>query len=71
MDSSKYDSDQRARLKFDQRTPAYQDLQRRSAAARMKLEKALQSRNATIARLVARLRQAGVPADEVAKLNGE
>jgi hypothetical protein len=68
MDSSKYSQDARPQWKFDQRTPAYLDLQQRSAAARVQLERVLRDRNATIERLAARLRQAGVSAAEVASL---
>lgn len=68
MITSKYGQDERGQLKFDQRTPAYLDLQRRSAAARAQLERVLRDRNATIERLASRLRQAGVSAAEVAQL---
>ena len=70
MDSSQYPAEDRRQLKLDQRTPAYRELQRRSAAERAKLEAALRTRNAAIQRLVAKLVEKGfaAEADEAAKL---
>jgi predicted nuclease with TOPRIM domain len=55
-------------MKRDQRTPAYRELQRRNAEERTKLETALRERNEAIDRLKKKLVEAGVNADEVAKL---
>lgn len=68
MDSSKYDADTRRNLKLEQRSPAYRDLQRRTAAERRKLEAKLRARNEVIDLLMRKLVAAGVDPDEVAKL---
>ena len=68
MQTSQYDKDTRKSLKRDQRSPAYRDLQRRSSEERTKLETKLRERNEAIDRLKKKLVEAGVAADEVAKL---
>ena len=68
MNTSKYETDTRKHLKRDQRTPAYRDLQKRSAEARVQLETKLRERNETVARLVKKLVEAGVEAEVAAKL---
>lgn len=68
MITSKYDSETRKSIKRDQRTPAYRDLQRRTAEERGQLETKLRERNATIELLKKKLLERGVNADEVAKL---
>ena len=68
MNSSQYLPEDRKQLKLDQRTPAYRELQRRSAEQRTKLEAALRARNAVIDRLAQRLVESGVPPAEVAAL---
>lgn len=68
VNTSKYDEETRKNLKRDQRTPAYRELQRRSAEERAQLEGKLRERNEAIARLKKRLVEAGVSADAVEKL---
>lgn len=68
MNTSKYDADTRKQFKRDQRTAAYRELQRRAAEERSQLETKLRERNVAIERLTKRLHEAGVAADEVAKL---
>lgn len=68
VNTSKYDDATRKNLKRDQRTPAYRELQRRSAEERAQLEAKLRDRNETIERLKKKLVETGFPADEVAKL---
>ena len=68
MNTSKYETETRKNMKRDQRTPAYRELQRRNAEERTKLETALRERNEAIDRLKKKLVEAGVNADEVAKL---
>jgi len=68
MNTSQYDADTRKKSKRDQRTPAYRELQRRSAEQRSQLETKLRDRNLAVDRLVKRLVEAGLAAEEVAKL---
>jgi predicted nuclease with TOPRIM domain len=68
VNTSKYDADTRAQLKRDQRTPAYRELQRRSAEERAQLEAKLRSRNEVIERLTKRLIEAGFDPAAIAKL---
>jgi hypothetical protein len=68
MRTSQYDANSRKQLKRDQRSPAYRELQRRSAGERAKLETALRSRNEVIERLKKKLVEAGLAAEEVARL---
>lgn len=68
MITSQYDADTRKQFKRDQRTPAYRDLQRRSAEQRALLETKLRDRAEAIGRLTKKLVDAGFAADEVAKL---
>lgn len=68
MNTSQYSEETRKSFKRDQRTPAYRELQRRSTEERAKLETKLRERNAAIERLTKKLVEAGVAAEEVAKL---
>jgi len=68
VNTSQYDKETRKNRKRDQRTPAYRDLQRRSTEERTQLETKLRERNAAIDRLTKKLVEAGVAAEEVAKL---
>jgi hypothetical protein len=68
MNTSQYDSDTRKMMKRGQQTPAYRDLQKRTAAERALLETTLRSRNEVIDRLSKALVDAGVDAKDVAKL---
>lgn len=68
MQTSKYDTQTRKSLKYDQRSPAYRELQRRTAEERGKLELKLRERNEVIARLKKKLVEVGIHVDEVAKL---
>jgi hypothetical protein len=68
MNTSQYAPETRKQVKRDQRTPAYQDLKRRFAEQRAQLEAKLRERNDAIDRLVKRLADAGVSAEEAAKL---
>jgi len=68
MRTSQYPVDTRESFKRDQRTPAYRDLQRRTAEERAKLQDKLRARNEAIGRLAKKLVDVGVSADEVAKL---
>jgi predicted nuclease with TOPRIM domain len=68
MDTSKYDSETRKQLRRDQHTPAYRDLQKRSAEARTQLETKLRERNEVIDRLKKKLVERGVAPEEVATL---
>lgn len=67
MESSKYDQTRRD-MKLGQRSPAYRDLQRRTAEERAKLEIKLRERNAVIERLKKKLVEVGCTADLVAQL---
>lgn len=55
-------------MKLDQRSPAYRDLQRRSAEERTKLEATLRERNAVITRLKKKLVEIGCAAADVEQL---
>lgn len=68
MNTSKYDTQTRKTMKLDQRSPAYRELQQRSAAERVQLERVLRARNEAITRLTKKLLAAGFNADEVARL---
>lgn len=68
MNTSQYDADTRKDWKRAQRTPAYRELQRRSAEQQMLLETKLRERNEAVARLTKKLVDSGVAAEEVAKL---
>ena len=68
MNTSQYDTQTRKNLKRFQRTPGYQVMKRAHLAEREQLETKLRARNATIELLKKKLVDAGVNADEVAKL---
>ena len=68
MRTSQYDEEVRKQTKLDQRTPAYRDLQRRTAEERVRLEIKLRDRNLVIDRLKKRLVESGLSVDEVDKL---
>jgi len=68
MDTSKYDSQTRKDLKRFQRTPGYQAMKKEHLAQRERLETKLRERDAVIELLKKKLVDAGVAADEVAKL---
>jgi len=68
VNTSKYPPETRKNFKRDQNSPAYRDLQRRSSEERTKLETKLRERNEAVDRLKKKLVEAGVNADEVAKL---
>lgn len=68
MDTSKYETDTRKQLKRFQRSPGYQVMKKEHLAAREHLEIKLRERNEVITRLVQKLVEAGVAAEEAAKL---
>jgi predicted nuclease with TOPRIM domain len=68
MRTSQYNTDARRNMKLDQRSPAYRDLQRRSAEERTKLEATLRERNAVITRLKKKLVEIGCAAADVEQL---
>ena len=68
MDTSQYPAETRKNVKRDQRTPAFRELRRRSSEERTKLETKLRERNEAVDRLKKKLVEAGVNADEIAKL---
>ena len=68
MNTSQYDSQTRKDLKRFQRTAGYQMMKKEHFAAREQLEARLRDRNAVIDRLKKKLVEAGITADEVAKL---
>ena len=68
MLSSKYDTQTRRDMKLSQRSPAYRDLQRRTAEQRRLLETKLRERNEVIDRLKKKLVEVGCTADVVARL---
>lgn len=68
MQTSKYDAQTRKNMKLGQRSAEYQDLQRRSAEERSKLETKLRERNATIQRLKQKLVEVGLAASDVEQL---
>ncbi len=65
MNTSKYDPLTRKDMKLGQRSPAYRDLQRRTAAQRVQLETKLRERNAVIDRLKKKLVEVGCTSDDV------
>lgn len=69
MQTSKYEPAIRKNMKRDQRSLAYRELQRRTAEQRTQLETALRARNEAIDRLKKKLVEAGVAAEEVARLD--
>lgn len=68
MNTSKYDAQTRKTLKRFQRSPGYDLMKKEHLAAREALEAKLRERNEAIDRLKKKLVEAGVNADEVAKL---
>jgi predicted nuclease with TOPRIM domain len=68
MNTAKYDPETRKQLKRFQRTPSYQLMKQEHIAAREILETKLRERAEVIDRLKKKLVEAGVAADEVAKL---
>ena len=68
MNTSKYDPATRKQLKRFQRSLGYDVMKKEHLAARELLETKLRERNETIDRLKKKLVEAGVNADEVAKL---
>ena len=68
MNTSQYDTETRKNLKRFQRSPAYQVMKKAHVAERERLETKLRERNETIDRLKKKLVEAGLSADEVAKL---
>ena len=68
MNTSQYPTDTRKDLKRFQRSPAYQVMKKAHVAEREQLETKLRARNEVIDRLKKKLVEAGVAADEVAKL---
>ncbi len=68
MITSKYDPETRKSLKRDQRSPAYRELQRRTAEERGQLETKLRERNATIEVLKKKLLERGLNPSEIEKL---
>ena len=68
MNTSQYDTQTRKNLKRFQRTPGYQVMKSAHLAERERLEAKLRERNEAIDRLKKKLVEAGVNADEVAKL---
>ena len=65
MRTSQYDSETRKEIKRGQQTPAYRELQKRSAEARTQLEQKLRERNEAIERLVKKLAAAGFDENEI------
>jgi hypothetical protein len=68
VNTSQYDTETRKQLKRFQRSSGYQMMKKEHLAAREQLEIKLRERNETIDRLKKRLIEAGLNADEVAKL---
>jgi hypothetical protein len=68
VNTSKYDPATRKQLKRFQRSPGYDLMKKEHHAAREVLEAKLRDRNEVIDRLKKKLVEAGLPADEVAKL---
>lgn len=68
MNTSKYDSSTRQKMKLDQRSPAYRELQRRAAEERLRLETKLRARNAAIELLKKKLVEFGVDAADLAEI---
>ena len=68
MNTSQYPAETRKHLKRFQRSPAYKVMKKEHLAERERLETKLRERNEAIDRLKKKLVEAGVNADEVAKL---
>jgi len=68
MNTAKYDPATRKSMKRDQRGPAFAAFKQKELAERTKLEKKLHERNELINRLKAKLAEAGIAADEIAKI---
>jgi hypothetical protein len=68
MNTSKYDAETRKQVKRFQRTSGYLAMKKEHLAAREQLEAKLRDRDAAIKRLSAKLVEAGVATEEVAKL---
>jgi hypothetical protein len=68
VNTSKYDPETRKQIKRFQRTTGYLTMKKEHAATREQLEAAIRDRNEVIARLKTKLVEAGVSADEVAKI---
>lgn len=68
VNTSQYDPQTRKNLKRFQRTPAYQVMKKQHADERARLETKIRERNEAVDRLKKKLVEAGLPADEVAKL---
>ena len=68
MNTSQYPTETRKDIKRFQRSPGYQVIKKAHLAERERLETKLRERNEVIDRLKKKLVDAGVTADEVAKL---
>ena len=68
VNTSQYDSQTRKNVKRFQRSPGYQAMKKEHVAERERLETKLRERDEAIDRLKKKLVEAGVNADEVAKL---
>ncbi len=68
MNTSQYPAETRKHIKRFQRSPGYQVMKQQHSAEREKLETKLRASNETIDRLKKKLEEAGVNADEIAKL---
>ena len=68
MNTSQYPAELRKDLKRFQRSPGYQLMKKEHLAERERLETKLRERDAMIALLKQKLADAGVSADEIAKL---
>jgi len=68
VNTSKYDPQTRKQLKRFQRSSGYQAMKKEHVAARERLEIQLRERNEAIGRLKQKLVEAGVAAEEVAKI---
>lgn len=68
MNTSKYDPQTRKQLKRFQRSSGYQAMKNEHVAVRERLETQLRERNEAIDRLKKKLVEAGVAAEEVAKI---
>ena len=68
MNTSQYPADARKQLKRFQRTLGYQLMKKEHHAERERLEAKLRERNEVVDRLKKKLVEAGVNADEIAKL---
>ena len=68
MNTSQYDSQTRKQLKRFQRSPAYQAMKQKHVAACEALQTKVKARDEAIDRLVKKLVESGVTAEEAAKL---